>query len=271
MRSRRPVRLLGRPAAAAGTPSGVPVIVDANDRPMPLDPYLLDPAQIAALDKAQSVLVSRCMGKLGYDYPVATESADPSGMGADAPTTRVDGYFGFQSMSHARKWGYHPKGGFPEADDSAGTHLPAQESTALNGCAGQARQSLTGGSTGDLGDPDFVVRLKFDTLGEGTRDPRTLAVFAKWSACMKARGHRYADPMKASGDPAWSRTRLPGPQEIAVAVADQECRRDTNVVGVWYAVDYGYQQQAVQQNSARLAAAKAQTAAHLAAADRVLH
>ncbi|MEU0971433.1 hypothetical protein ABZ357_40795 [Streptomyces sp. NPDC005917] len=261
---------------------------------MPLDPYLLNPAQTKDMNDAYSSLVSTCMRSFGYDYALPAESSDPTGIGADAPTTRMDGYFGFQSMKHAEKWGFHPESGFPEVSGSPNTKATPNERVALSGttdphqrygaggqivnkrkipnrgCVGEAYRLLTGSVGGNPGNPDFVVKLKFATLAKGERDPRTLAVFSKWSACMKSMGYHYADPLRAAGDSAWGKTQLPSRHEIQVAVADQECRRTNNVVGIWFAVDYGYQQQAVQENLSHLTAIKNSMKAHLAAVRRAL-
>ncbi|WP_377267586.1 hypothetical protein [Peterkaempfera sp. SMS 1(5)a] len=287
------------PSAMPSTPtssasSSFPVLVDANNRAMPLDPYLLNPEQEKTISNANSALISQCMRSFGYNFVLASESGDPTGIGADAPSTRMDGYFGFQSMTHAQKWGYHPEGGYPAANGAPVQHQTSSERIALSGtadpqqkegdggqiinhrkvpdrgCVGEARRSLTGSASGNIGNPDFVVGLKFDTLTKGVKDPRTIAVFSKWSACMKKKGYDYIDPLEAAGDSSWSEGRLPTRQEIRVAVADQECRRVNNVVGVWFSVDYEYQRQAVRQNSSRLAAIKESMMSHLSAANRVL-
>lgn len=281
----------------AGGPAVVPVLTDANHRAMPLDPYLLNPKQSRTISQASATLVSRCMRRLRFDYAPPVASGDTTGIGADAPTTRVDGYFGFQTMAHAKTWGYHAEGEASQAGAAAGAQAPsltAGENTALtgtsdpnrkngpggmavngrtvpdHGCVGEANRLLTGSVTGSAGNPDFVVSLKFDTLAKGQQDPRTRAVFASWSDCMQRKGHPYADPLAATGDPRWSSAPVPSAEELRVAVADQECRRDTNVVGVWFTVDHGYQQAAVRQHSARLATARRAMTDHLAAAEKAL-
>lgn len=277
--------------------SGVPVLTDANHRAMPLDPYLLNPKQSRTISRASATLVSRCMKRLGYDYVLPVASGDTTGIGADAPTTRMDGYFGFQTMAHAKTFGYHPEGAPPQAGAAAGGQAPsltAGENTALtgtadpkrkngpggmpvngrtvpdHGCVGEANRILTGSVTGSAGNPDFVVSLKFDTLAKGQRDPRTRAVFASWADCMQRKGHRYADPLAASGDARWSSGPAPTAEELRVAVADQECRHDTNVVGVWFTADFGYQQAAVKQHSTRLADVHREMTDHLTAAQKAL-
>ncbi|MCA1220753.1 hypothetical protein, partial [Streptomyces sp. 8L] len=281
------------PSPEAPSSPGVPVLTDANHRPMPLDPYLLDPRQTRTIDAAYTTLVSRCMRRFGYAYAQPGGNTDPTGIGADAPTTRMDGYFGFQTMAHAKTWGYHPEGTSAQGGGQAPPRT-ATENTALtgtsdphskngpggqdvhgrtvpdHGCVGEANRLLTGSVTGTTGNPDFVVSLKFDTLSKGRQDPRTRAVFAAWSHCMKDKGFTYTDPLAAAGDPRWSTAAGPTGEELRVAVADQECRGDTNVVGVWFAVDYGYQREAVQHNRARLATVRSAMAAHLAAARRAV-
>lgn len=281
--------------------SGVPVLTDANHRAMPLDPYLLNPKQFQTISQASATLVSRCMRRLRFDYAPPAQSGDTTGIGADAPTTRMDGYFGFQTMAHAKTFGYHSEGASPQAGAQAGASaggqapsLTAGENTALtgtadpkrkngpggmtlngrtvpdHGCVGEANRILTGSVTGSAGNPDFVVSLKFDTLAKGQRDPRTRAVFASWADCMQRKGHPYADPLAASGDARWSSGPAPTAEELRVAVADQECRHDTNVVGVWFTADFGYQQAAVKQYGARLDGVRRAMTDHLAAARKAL-
>ncbi|MFE2041972.1 hypothetical protein ACFXAZ_13775 [Streptomyces sp. NPDC059477] len=270
--------------------TGTPNITDANDRSMPLDTYLLNPEQRETLDNAYAALVSDCMARFGFDYSVPQAEEQDSG---DAPTTRTDGRFGLQSAEQAEQWGYHPVGGVTEEDDSPwvdeGQKLTAEMQTAergsddpkekfgpggqvINGetvpdqgCVGEARKKLTGSVDGSVGDPQTSTDLKLDTLVKAQQDSRTRAVFAKWSTCMKGKGFDYADPLKAGDDEQWAGTPQPTRQEIQVATADQECRAEHNVVGVWFAVDYAYQEQAVEQNAEALNEAKADIDAMLKA------
>jgi hypothetical protein len=267
-----------KPPAVAETPK----ITNANDKSMPLDTFLLNPEQTKTLDDAYAGLVSDCMKRFGFDYtPPQDQQTQRS---ADAPTTRIDGRFGTQSAEDAEKWGYHPAGGISEEDSGPwggkGQKMTAAMQTAErgsddpkekfgrggqvvngetvpdHGCVGEARKKLTGSVDGALADAKLATDLKFDTLTKAQQDARTRAVFAKWSTCMKDKGFDYADPLAANGDEEWAKTPQPTRHEIQVATADQECRAKHNVVGVWFAVDYAYQERAVEQNAEALADVK---------------
>ncbi|MFD8596335.1 hypothetical protein ACFV1L_15195 [Kitasatospora sp. NPDC059646] len=286
------------PAADAGTPSAVPsvgqvpVLDSANDRPLPLDSYLLTPAQEALVIGTQQRLLAQCAARFGLTYTMP----DAVPRDSDAPTTRVDGRYGHQSARLMAVWGYHPEGGLRAGQNrwSAGvdTTLPGAAAAMTgsdgsgskfgpggqvvngqvvpdHGCAGEAMKALTGSLGGRLGNAQIAEDLKLDTLRRSQDDPRTRAVFALWSACMKESGFDYPDPVAALTDPEWSRTPLPGEHELRVARADAECRHRHNVVGVWYAVDFAAQEQAVREHADALAAARAAVAAQVAAAQRV--
>ncbi|NEB11466.1 hypothetical protein G3I32_21915 [Streptomyces coelicoflavus] len=269
-----------------------PKITNANDKSMPLDTFLLNPEQSQTVDNAYAGLVSDCMKRFGFDYtPPRNQGAQRSG---DAPTTRIDGRFGVQSVEDAEKWGYHPAGGAGEEADSPwgnkgqkmtaamqtaerGSDDPKEkfgpggqvvngESVPDHGCVGEARKKLTGSVEGNLADAKLATDLKFDTLVKAQQDERTRAVFAKWSSCMKQKGFDYADPLEANGDEKWAKTPQPTRHEIQVATADQDCRARHNVVGIWFAVDYAYQERAVERNAEALADVKKDTESLLKAA-----
>ncbi|MFF0387881.1 hypothetical protein ACFYS8_04210 [Kitasatospora sp. NPDC004615] len=257
-----------------------PVTDSANALPLPLDGYLLNPAQIASVQQAQAKLVDACMAGFGLDFhfpPAPKELREP-----DAPTTRVDGRYGRQNAQLMARWGYHPEGGTP-ADGGVqkttpppevmvaetGTDKPTERfgpgGQVINGhkvpergCLGQANRRLTGTPDGQIGDPQSAIDAKFRTMGAAQDDPRTQAAFAQWAACMKEHGvAEYTDPLAAMSDSEWMRTPQPGARELKVAGADADCRHRANVVGIWYSVDYAYQQEVVDADPAGMAKIKA--------------
>ncbi|MFD0569404.1 hypothetical protein ACFQ0T_09170 [Kitasatospora gansuensis] len=275
--------------------SAIPTLESANDQPLPLDAYLLNPDQVSTSTRAQQELMSRCMQGFGLIYapPASSEPHRDS----DAPTTRVDGRYGSQSAVLMAKWGYHSEGGLPApAAGSAAGGLPTSPEMVVvergtsdpkqrfgpggqvvngrtvpeHGCIGEVRKQLTGAVDGWMGDAQIAIDIKFTTLRKSQEDERTRSVFAKWSQCMKDSGHDYPDPLAAIGDPEWRNAPLPSQRELQVATADAACRTKHNVVGVWYAVDFAYQEQAIKDNAAAMAKAKASVEAQVAAAKRVL-
>ncbi|GAA3011930.1 hypothetical protein GCM10020229_24180 [Kitasatospora albolonga] len=265
-----------RVAAPPPVPTAVPVLDSANDRPLPLDGYLLSPAQLLTVQKAQTKLATACMARFGFDY--APPQPAPPARDADAPTTRVDGRYGPQNAATMAKWGYHPEGGDPGAGvQPPRLQLSPEMTTALRGasdpkqkygpggqlingrtvpergCVGESVRKLTGSVDGRVGDAQLAEDLKFRTLVDSQKDARTAAVFAQWSGCMKESGFDYPDPVAALGDKAWQDGSAPSPRELQVATADAACRHRSNLVGVWHSVDFAYQEQAIAENAAAMA------------------
>ncbi|MFJ1704052.1 hypothetical protein [Kitasatospora sp. NPDC088346] len=287
-----------RQAAPVAPPpvTATPTFDSANDKPLPLDAYLLDPDQLATVTKGRELLLTRCMQRLGFaSYTPPESPAVPRD--SDAPTLRTDGRYGHQDAALMAKWGYHPEGGTPP--DTTPRTPPAAETTpqvalaergaddpktrfgpggqTLNGqkvpdhgCIGEAAAQLTGAADGTVGDPKTSTDAKFATLRQSMDDDRTKAVFARWSQCMKESGHDYPDPLAAIGDLEWRRSPQPSPRELQVATADAACRTRFNVVGVWYAVDFAYQEQAISADAGNMAAAKASVEAQVRAATAAL-
>jgi hypothetical protein len=81
-----------------------------------------------------------------------------------------------------------------------------------------------------------------------------------WSDCMLDAGFDYPGPVAAAGDPRWgdnaATDQFPKPRgtraEIATAVADEECRMDTNYYGVRQAAYRDSQHRIILKNQARL-------------------
>jgi len=274
--------------------SATPVLDSANNQPLPLDAYLFDPEQMFTVEKAQAQLGTSCMARFGFSYthPALLQPR----RGSDVPTTRRDGRYGPQNAAVMAQWGYHSEGG----DVGAGSAPPrpqlSQQMTAAlrgssdmkqkygpggqvingqtvpdHGCVGETVKKLTGAVDGRVGDAQLAEDLKFRTLQDSQQDARTRAVFAQWSQCMKESGFSYPDPVAAMGDKTWSDSPVPTPHEILVATADAACRHSTNLVGVWYAVDFAYQQQAIAENAAAMAQIKTALQAQVKAATAALN
>lgn len=271
-----------------------PVLDSANDKPLPLDTYLLNPDQVSGVTRAQQELLSRCMRRFGLTY-LPTLVSPPRD--SDAPMSRTDGRYGHQSAELMARWGYHPEGGsrvrsagggtsdeattpetgLVETGSSNPTHKFGAGGQIVNGqvvpnhgCIGEGNKELTGAVDGEVGDARIATDLKLATLKNSQDDPRTHAVFAQWSTCMKSSSYDYPDPVAALSDPEWPKSQFPTQRELRVATADAACRHKFNVVGVWYSVDFAYQQQAIKDNAAAMASAKASIEAQVRAAAQVL-
>ncbi|MDG5807770.1 hypothetical protein P9869_34990 [Streptomyces ossamyceticus] len=281
--------------AGESATSRVPHLTTANKKGMPLDDYLLNPSQFEDVKSAYSQSIAKCVRSYGMTFETPNPSATPSAL-PDSPTTRIDGRFGFQSMTYAKKWGYHPPGGISKNKEKATKNTDADpdkwfaltgsrnikemsgpggvlrngKRVPSHGCVGSAVMQLTGSRDGQIGDADISTDLKFETLIKARNDPRTLRVFSLWSDCMREIGYSYGGPLDASSDPRWTESEKPTKEEIEIAVADQKCRKRHNVVGIWFAVDSEYQERAVTDNRAALSEAKKQLDRQVNAARKIL-
>jgi len=81
------------------------------------------------------------------------------------------------------------------------------------------------------------------------KDPAVVRVFRAWSACMKEQVFHYADPMKAIADKRWLKGDRVSRLEIRQARADVRCKKQTDLVSVWNAVEDRIQRNAIKVES----------------------
>jgi hypothetical protein len=125
------------------------------------------------------------------------------------------------------------------------------------GCIGEADRTLTGSlSTADL---RRGSDLQASSFAQSRVDSRVRAVFQAWSSCLERSGYRYADPLAAAADPAFT-----GPadqHQLDVATADIACKASTNLVGVWFSVEAAYEARAIAADPGGFAATRSAIAA----------
>ncbi|WP_231406109.1 hypothetical protein [Streptomyces clavuligerus] len=202
--------------------------------------------------------------------------------------------YGLTSAAVAARHGYHPVGGTPAAlrprertpgprpspaalrtltgSTADGTPLRADDRgrpLPPGGCLGEATAALSG-DPGRIGNRELVAEINIGGYQRSRRDPRVRAVFRAWSRCMERRGYAYPDPVAVPGPGVRSTGPAPGPAEIALAVADVECKRRTNVIGVWSTVDAAHQRRAMGERRRELAAVARDIRTQVRGADRVL-
>lgn len=277
----------GSRAAGDGPPqpSAFPAMESAASRSLPIDPYLLTNDQADRLDAARRTLVERCMNRFGITY------RPPDLVTPFRPRTRTQYRYGVTDPADAARYGFAPPGSprtpprppSPPASPSGeagvvltGTDDPKakpgsgaakggqrvnERTVPAGGCLGEARAALRTDGAEAGGDAPVADRVNAGSFEKARRDPRVAAVLARWADCMKRRGFpSYGDPLQAGADPAW-RTPEPSAKEREAAAADARCKKEHNVVGVWFTVDAAYQRQEIERNAKELAAVKAELAA----------
>ncbi len=122
---------------------------------------------------------------------------------------------------------------------SAGKKIPPGD------CLGQARTKLYGKA---VFSSQFTTaqQLSVNAAESAQADPRVAAYILDWATCMKARGFNYPDPYSVSDIDL--NTPAPTPREIQIAIADIECKQQTNLAPRWMTVLVEYEQAAVEKN-----------------------
>ena len=271
----------GSAFAVAPPAIGSPKPVQGTDVPaLPLDSYT-GLAEDPTDQQAQELLTRACMKAHGFSYTMQAPMSSAA-LAADAARTAP---YGVASLSYAEKYGYGvgvPPAGHHFVDVKVGSqHSPAYNlaltgaadadpSTIAqedNSCQGKAEQELSPVTKASAADATLVGQLIDDSLNFTEADSRVQAAERAWSQCMAGQGFRYQTP-EAAHDAAWP--PKPNSAEKATAVADVKCKQQVNLVGIWHAVEVGYQKELITQHAATLAAVRGQLAAERAKAEQVV-
>jgi hypothetical protein len=269
------------PPAVANTPK-----LDLLDgKVFPIEAYKLTPAEQRQLNDAQTILANRCLARFGFTQTLA---APPP---LDAHDPALSRRYGVTDPATAAQYGYHA----PADPSGPASRPPAQAldqdySAVLygsssgrkaehngaavpdGGCMGEARRKLDSDAYEQLSNGGLAVQIERSAGQQAQSDARVAGKFAEWSACMKGKGFDYRDPFQPlDGDTLKTSLAQPAPteQEIRTAVADVECKRQVNLVGVWYAVESAYEQKLIEKNQERLDQTKQAIDAMLKAASGV--
>lgn len=228
-----------------------PVPVAATHLQLPLDRYLLSVPQQERVGTARVVLLNACLRE--HSLPARVDLPRPAG-----PRSWNERRYGITDRSLAARYGYGLGGCDPR-------RLPPRHRTAVpTECLAAARHRLAPVA---VPDPLLAQRLSAEGYGRSRADARVTAAVRAWSWCMRASGHRYADPLQPLGDPHVSGD---GSTAVAAALADVSCKTTTDLIGVWSSVEAGHQRRLIAAHGPALAALEQAIRRQLAAADAVL-
>ncbi|GAA1642088.1 hypothetical protein GCM10009733_043900 [Nonomuraea maheshkhaliensis] len=94
------------------------------------------------------------------------------------------------------------------------------------------------------------------TFEQSRREAAVVQVFRAWSACMRAGGWRYDDPLAAITGQRWLGGGPATDEEIRAARADERCKASTGLVAVWAPADKRLQEDAVRAHPETFGALK---------------
>jgi hypothetical protein len=250
----------------------VPVVVfvrnsgDMASVRLPIERYLLTPAQNAAINHAMWILSAQCMRERGVDN--FTVPAELTGQWAGSEVARR---YGPTDLDRARRYGYHDasSAAAQPAQPASTPALTAAERQVLTNCRHEATRELDGGQPLTDQWQGAAEKVDLQSYQSSAHSPQVEAVEAQWSACMAGLGHHYSTPNDAFNDPAWRRSSAASPTEIATAVDDIQCKWKTNLIGVWVSVETRIQDSAIAQQRAELDIEQRAESQQLAATARI--
>lgn len=240
-----------------GEVSGIAPSAEVRRMRLPFDDYGIGARDMAKLSHAAEVLTERCM--LGKHLGWATLPPYPV---QDANHRRR---YGVIEEEVARRIGYHM------ADDPVVVEnnrrealrnkgLSASQSAAAygpdgnSGCVKEAWIRI--GRYNDSSDKAFVWRLSGESLEFAKNHADVKPLLRRWSLCMNSRGFRYDDPWASAGDARWWKSGRSTRDEIAAAVADVQCKKETRLVSALARVETAFQKDMLEKHGERFAVIK---------------
>ncbi|MFI2077635.1 hypothetical protein [Streptomyces triculaminicus] len=261
------------PSASASKSSKADITYRAtlNDFTFPLERYRLSDADQRKVNNAVDALTARCLQGFAISY-----SPNPRSDIADTHS-RI---YGVTDEAQAKSFGYRSPAAVQKVTPQAAVEEPQHaavrtgavrtynnKAVPLGGCVGEAgRQVYRGQHTSLRGLADGLI---FQASDQAQRDDRVRKVFADWSGCMKDKGFSYKTPIDAMNGLAADRGAA-GKGEKSVAVADVQCKKQNNVIGVWSSIEAGYQNKAISAHRPDLKMVQEDLQSLLANAERAL-
>ncbi len=218
---------------------------------LPLDKYLYSSQERYAWQIAVQDQWRTCMR--GYGFEAFNPPAPLVESTAAQVETGMGRRYGVSDLSSVQQNGYHLETGAPESP--RWEPAPGAEEAVFTGDGPEISEGKYEGRLvpegGCRGEAARMFPLPQSTEAEEAEaqaftlsqsDPRTLKAMTAWSSCMKSEGFTVVSPLKA---PDLVRDSLaaakPAPEEIRLATADVNCKKQSNLIPVWHAVDTALQ------------------------------
>ncbi|MFJ4873743.1 hypothetical protein ACIP93_00755 [Streptomyces sp. NPDC088745] len=161
--------------------------------------------------------------------------------------------YGVSDLSSVQKNGYHLDADTPESPRWEPT--PGAEEAVFTGDGPEISEGKYEGRPvpegGCRGEAARMFPMPQSTEAEEAEaqafslsqsDPRTVKAMTAWSSCMKSKGFTVASPLKA---PDLVRDSLaatePAAEEIRLATADVNCKKQSNLIPTWHGVEKAMQ------------------------------
>ncbi|MFE5741320.1 hypothetical protein [Streptomyces celluloflavus] len=196
---------------------------------LPVEAYTPTATQARLVTEARDQLIDKCMSAAGYD--AWKPAPDLPALGGK---TLTDWRYGIHDAQLTAERGYHPAEGeqkvYDEAVEAGAVDTSGADDATLKGCV-----EKVDGKVPDAQPPAIVQQISGESFEKSKEAPEVVAVFAKWSSCMKEKGYSsYKQPLDASDDPRFTDPDKVTGEEIATARADVTCRDEHDVARTWF-------------------------------------
>jgi len=252
----------------------------------PIDSYIPSVDQTVQIIQKEVDLVNECIQGGGETKLISLlvqndSTDDPTRMDpeGDLSLASSDDLTRFITESRKRSITDNTVWGFFDPDTVAqfGYSLAQTESTSVvvdadrtdttvNDCVIRVSSVTPGDGDGTSIGSDFITAdLPDGGPGWHSGDSRYLDAQEQWSQCMSKQGFQYDTPIEAMFSDAIISTETDEQKAtmIAIAVADVQCKIDTNLLGVAVAVESVYQQEYIDSYQDQLAEQQTQIADYI--------
>ncbi|MET9518250.1 hypothetical protein [Streptomyces sp. NPDC002994] len=227
-----------RPAAAQ-EPAAKAYIGDPEDPAtwkLPVEAYLPTKAEARLMSSSRDDVIKQCMADAGFpDWQPAPDLPTVGG------TTLTDWRYGIHDLALAKQNGYHPDSEQQAANEAA---LASDESMNADQDILRSCASKTDDTGASVQHSPLVNQINGSSYQQSTESAAVKKVFALWSACMKAKGYTYREPLDASDSFSAGSDEI-SEAEKQTAVADVGCRDQHHVEKTWFEAEAAIQQKAI--------------------------
>lgn len=229
-------------------------VIKATQVVRPIDSYLPDLQEVTALWRARYVAMNQCLS----DHGSSARFVQDANMGAfiaamvKQRTTMSDAY-GFFDVENASQYGYHL---------SPADNVPVVERIPDGVSAGLAKICRAAGVAATIGLVSITDLADSKALPDGgpplaLSDSRFRAGVTAWRKCMADHGYPNSDPVSLPFDARWQGPDAKSGADIPVATTDINCKVNTNLVGIYLAVQSAYDQRYIDSHATQLVAFRA--------------
>ncbi|MDT0318823.1 hypothetical protein [Streptomyces millisiae] len=245
----------------------------AGEVVLPINIYIPTTAEENAIAQARAILIDRCMRRFGLSFP-----RPPANL-SDARVLDVGVYgnkrrYGVSDASVAQRYGYHlpsmvagTRSGATSGAEEDRMHESEEFRTVLAGGPDGERLTVNGEEVppggcgqeatteveeiGGFSYSQVAAEIKADSYERSRTDADVISAFAEWAQCMAEAGYEVSVPV--GEDPAFD---LNDPRvseaEIDMAMADVNCKEETDLIGIWSRTESRYQTDQIAEHEGEL-------------------